>query len=83
MTNRVKITATKQSECFGSLEPGDLFVHITVPLQDCPTVYMRLVNGRNAVDLNNGTEVSFKNSHKVEQICPPQGVYIKGKGLNI
>lgn len=71
MTNRVKVTGTELEDTFGSLESGDLFTCLG---ED--EIYIRLVNFRNAVNLRNGAEVSFKNTHAIVRIRPPQGVHI-------
>ena len=73
MTNRVRVTGTEPEDTFGSLESGDLF---TRSCAEEGEIYIRLVNYRNAVDLRDGSEVSFKNNHKIKRIRSPQGVHI-------
>ncbi len=70
--NIVKITGTPRPTCFGSLIPGDLFM----PEPSAGTIYMRLGDYRQAVDLENGTTISFKNTRQVRRVPTGQGVHL-------
>lgn len=75
MSNLVKITGIEAKVSFGALEAGDLFYYG----QDHKTICIRLENGRNAVDLSTGVEISFKNSHEIHRIVSPQGVHLRSE----
>lgn len=74
MANDVKITGSKRPTIFGELNAGDLFFYGE---PNCITICIRLENGRNAVDLRTGVEISFKNSHEIYRIVSPQGVHLR------